>query len=242
MNRHPLPAAAIVPSLLIVAPTFGSASIDRAVADADDFLSRQPNGWYVRASGMVVDQQDARLRDRTPGQVIEAAAVSAGLPATGWELESDTGFGLTVATGYRFENSPLSLELEYSYRSADFDRIAIGDSAAAEGEGDVHALMLNVMADWKLGFGRLGAYVGGGVGLARTSGDLDAIDGVGLPIESDSDTTFAWQAMAGLTWTLTERSQLYGGIRYFDAGDVDFELLGSENASFNYELGLRFFF
>ena len=244
MNRHMVSAAFIVASLLVVsASAVASSSIAAAFARADEFSGQQPSSWYLRASGMLVDQQDAGLRDRTPGGSIEAALVGAGLPSSGWDLQSDTGFGLTLAAGYRLEDSPLSFELEYSYRSADFTSIVAGDLAAsAVGDGQTHALMFNVIGDWALGNSPVGVYAGLGAGIADTRVELRSVDGVDTLLDSDSDTTFAWQAMAGLTVSLGSRSQLYGGIRYFDAGDVDFEALGGENASFNYEVGIRFFF
>lgn len=243
MNRHSLPAAVIVPSILVATPAVASTSIAAAMQDADEFTARPPTSWYVRASGMAIDQQDAALRDRTAGNVIESALTMAGLPSSGWELESDTGFGLTIAAGHRLEQTPISFELEYSYRDVDFDRVtASGLSASAGGDGSTHALMLNVLADWRIGYGPLGVYLGGGIGLAYTEADLRSLDGAATGLASDSDTTFAWQAMAGLTWSVNERTQLYGGVRYFDAGDVDFATSGAENASVGYELGLRFFF
>ena len=242
MNRHMVPAAFVASLLVASASAVASSSIASAVAQADEFAGQPPSSWYVRASGMLVDQQDARLLDNTPGGAIRSALVAAGLPSSGWDLQTDTGFGLTLAAGYRLENSPFSVELEYSYRSVDFQTIVAGDlGVSAVGDGETHALMFNVIGDWAIGNSPVGVYAGVGAGIADTTADLQSVDGVASGLASDSDTTFAWQAMAGLTLTLGNRSQLYGGIRYFDAGDVDFQALGSENASFNYELGIRFF-
>jgi len=101
MNRHSLPAAVIVPSILVATPAVASTSIAAAMQDADEFTARPPTSWYVRASGMAIDQQDAALRDRTAGNVIESALTMAGLPSSGWELESDTGSGFRNPCGLR---------------------------------------------------------------------------------------------------------------------------------------------
>lgn len=102
--------------------------------------------------------------------------------------------------------------------------------------------MLDVLADWPIGHRPLGVHLRGGVGLARAEADLRSLDGVATGLASDSDPGFAWPAPAGLSWSIDERTQMHGGVRYFDAGDVDFETIGAEHSSLGRELGLRFIF
>ncbi len=63
-----------------------------------------------------------------------------------------------------------------------------------------------------------------------------------LAFPNDSDFSLAWQVMGGARWSIGEHWVLFGGVRYFDAGDVDFETFGGTNRSLNVELGVRFYF
>ncbi|MGD9830418.1 MAG: outer membrane protein, partial [Hyphomicrobiaceae bacterium] len=83
-----------------------------------------------------------------------------------------------------------------------------------------YTMMVNAYFD--LGtWGRITPYVGAGIGMAYNRVDKvyftnnPALTGI---ISGDSDLSFAWSLMAGLSFRLTERAILDVGYRYMDLG------------------------
>ena len=175
-------------------------------------------GYYVRVSGMVVEQQND------------------GRPSSGEPIEFNTGGGFSLAIGYRLgDEVPISLEGEYTYRYVDADGAIGGD-----GSIKLHTLAFNVVLDLPDLLGPVGLYGGGGIGFtidsfafsSSGSGSSAAISGNG----------FYWQFRGGLTISITSRMQLYAGVIWSDAGTssnamqtVDIEMLSAE-------FGFRMFF
>ncbi|HEX2861238.1 MAG TPA: outer membrane beta-barrel protein [Lacunisphaera sp.] len=87
---------------------------------------------------------------------------------------------------------------------------------------------------------KLGYYFGAGAGLART--ELKA-PGSGVPTISDSDTSFAAQAFAGLTYHASATVSLHAGVKYIWIDDV--KLLGinaevGDDVAFSGGLSIKF--
>ncbi len=190
-------------------------------------------GLYLKVSGMWVDQDDSDLTDEE----------GASLDAT---LEFDSGYGILGGVGYTLSLGlpvSVSVEVEYAFRTADVD--TLNDPAVplpVTGSNDSHSVMANAIAALDLG-GGFGLYGGVGIGATITTADL-AVDlggGLALEVPSDDDTTFSWQVLGGVQFS-TGNLLLYGGVRYFDAGDVDFEDFGGENSSLAVEAGVRLYF
>lgn len=91
---------------------------------------------------------------------------------------------------------------------------------------------------------RLNWYIGGGLGVAISSIDID------FPGSSndwdDSETNFFAQAATGLVWNISDSFEIFGGVRYLymdGNDDVDgHDIPGILDDDFFYELGLRFNF
>lgn len=89
-------------------------------------------------------------------------------------------------------------------------------------------------------------YVGGGLGTAWV--DFNSVSPAVAGRIDDNDWAFAWQLMAGLSYAIAPRMDVFGGYRYFDIGeasvrsanlgDVDVDGL----ASHNIEVGVRYRF
>jgi len=212
----------------------GPAILCAAVLATDPVGQQQaPDGLYVKFAGSVVSQQDAEL-------------LSVGGVPLSATLDFDVGYGAQGGVGYTFvwESGPsVSLEFEYSFRTADIDELSAPPlTLPATGQNESHSLMFNVIGSIDIA-GGFGLYAGGGIGVAITNSDL-TID-LGGPIVSfpgDTDTTLAWQVMGGVQCAFGAHLVLYGGVRYFDAGTVVFETFQSENKSVSVELGLRVYF
>lgn len=194
----------------------------------------KPGGLYVKLSGAVLQQQDSDL------------ASVGGIPLNA-TLEFDSGFGVHGAVGYTWSGeSPVSvsLELEYSFRTADHETLSAPPLfIPAAGTNESHSLTLNGLASVEIA-GGFGLYGGAGIGVTRTLSDLvlDLGGGLMLPFPGDEDVTISWQVMGGVQYAIGRHIVVFGGVRYFDAGDVQFETFGSENKSISVEIGLRVYF
>lgn len=128
--------------------------------------------------------------------------------------DTDVSFGggsvFGGSVGYTYPGTSLSAELEYTYRTGD------SDSGATAG-GDFASTSVMVNAVYSLGqTGAFTPYVGGGLGLV-TEIDFDVPDGGG-EIEFNDRGGLAGQIFAGASYAITERTSLFGEVRYFDGG------------------------
>ncbi|MGH6743851.1 outer membrane protein, partial [Novosphingobium sp.] len=123
--------------------------------------------------------------------------------------EFGTGFDGGVALGYDF--GPFRLETEASYRQASF-----------MGSNGPDASNLTFMVNGLLDFGPddgLQGYVGGGAGVGRVHYD----------IFDDSDTGFAWQAIAGIRAPISSHVDVGLKYRFSNVNNLDFvDVAGNE--------------
>ncbi len=213
----------------------GPAILCAAVLAADPVGQQQsPDGLYLKLAGSLVLQQEAEL-------------LSVGGVPLSATLNFDVGYGVQGGVGYTFagESGPsVSLEFEYSFRTAEIDELSAPPlTLPATGQNESHSLMLNVIGSINIA-GGLGLYAGGGIGVAITNSDLTIELGPGMTVSfpGDTDTTLAWQGMVGVQYAFGAHLVLYSGLRYFDAGTVGFDTFQSENKSLSVELGLRIHF
>ncbi|MET0251385.1 MAG: OmpA family protein [Novosphingobium sp.] len=173
--------------------------------------------WYVEIDGGAMLLEDL---DFDIGAINNAAT-----------LDSDYGYDFGGIVGYDF--GPFRLEAEASYREADPDDIATsvrfpagsttsltGPAGVFDTAGDTNALsfMVNGLLDFGSDDGLQG-FIGGGVGVARVDLDL-SVNAAGPGIVDDSDTGFAWQALAGIRAPLTDHWDAGIKYRFFNADDV----------------------
>ena len=160
------------------------------------------------------------------------------------ELEFDDGFGVSLALGYDLPALPISLEVEYSYRDAESETLSIsGLPVPVDFEADLglHTFMVNGVLNFNIGGTPLGVYGAAGIGYTLSTVDVASI--AGLPVDQDEeDFTFAYQLKAGMTFELTDDVLLYGGVRWFDALEADYDDVEVEEASVDLEIGLKFYF
>jgi len=190
------------------------------------------NGWYVGLEGGANWIEDADW------------IFDVGAPAT---TSFDTGWAALGTVGYQWRSWRLELELGYRANELDTFQFPPGPSFAANGEFNEYTAMLNVLYDFGL-TERLGLFVGAGAG-----GDFieyeDNNSGHGVVIHDD-DWVFAWQAIAGLNYHLTGRTDLFVAYRYFNADDPFFSTVAAGGHSDSYDeivkhtatIGLRYHF
>jgi OmpA-OmpF porin, OOP family len=172
--------------------------------------------WYVGVDGgaMLVEDLDLDI-GATP---IEATA------------NTDTGYDFGAVVGHDFGG--FRLEAEVSYREADLTSVAgatrflpiasnplstVAGTYAAAGDANALSFMVNGMLDFGDDDGLQG-FVGGGAGVAR----VDVHNVVSAPTWlDDSDTGFAWQAIAGIRAPLSDSWDVGLKYRFFNAASVD---------------------
>lgn len=236
-------------SMLRFAPLVAVMAFPVAVsAQVDDFDDQESleqfdigfdgksSGYYIQVSGMIVD-----VRDQDAG----AGESAFGAGAADGEVSFDTGFGLSAAIGYEFETAPFRVEFEYTYRDSDIDELDTGGAGSFSADGSIesHAFMFNGIFDFAFAGTPFSWYAGAGIGFAYIEGDLDS-DAGGAIIDAGSgdDTQFAWQVMTGVEYQIDEHFTLFGGFRFFEGNEPEFDFASFEYDSLNYELGLRYYF
>ncbi len=141
------------------------------------------------------------------------------------------GYDFGALVGYDFGG--FRLEAEASFREADVDNVeafvgGLPSSTATalrlgqyDAAGDVNALsfMLNGLLDFGDDDGLQG-YAGGGVGVARVDAQA-SINATGPGVVDDSDTGFAWQAIAGVRAPISDRWDAGLKYRFFNAPNVN---------------------
>ena len=206
---------------------------------------QEDSSFYGTVSGMYVVPRDSEL-----SETIDDVGLSI-------DLELDGGFGFTGAVGYGGETGP-SGEIEFGYRSADFNKLK-GISATAQGvtvsvpgelpvDGDVTTLSLMANGIYVFEAGNLRPYVGGGLGLARHDATMDAqtleYEGQVVSVDetSDDDVVFAYQAMAGVSIPISEGVEMRAGYRYFATAESEFDGSKTTYGTHNFEVGMVFRF
>ncbi|WP_164115691.1 OmpA family protein [Sphingorhabdus sp. Alg239-R122] len=176
------------------------------------------DAWYVGVDGgaTIVEDMDLDI-----GGISDAAS-----------LDHKVGYDFGGYVGYDFGG--FRLETEVSWREADPDsltstvRIPTGNSGigptgifpGVAGDSNVLSFMLNGMLDFGDDDGVQG-FVGGGAGVARVNVDNIAQTPAGGPWLDDSDTGFAWQALAGVRAPLSDSWDVGLKYRFFNADKIN---------------------
>jgi OOP family OmpA-OmpF porin len=167
--------------------------------------------WYVQVEGgpMIVEDMSFKVQ-------------GVGTPS---KLDSKTGYDFGGVVGYDF--GMFRLESEASYRRANADNYTVnGYSMGKTSVGHVDALsfMVNGLLDFGPDDGLQG-FVGGGVGVARIRAVLNGTGASGINgAVNDSDTGFAWQALAGVRAPISSHWDAGLEYRFFNEDNVNLVL------------------
>ncbi|WP_157081246.1 outer membrane protein, partial [Novosphingobium naphthalenivorans] len=134
------------------------------------------------------------------GMIVEDANLDIAGVKNADTAEFDAGFDGGAVVGYDFGG--FRLETEASYREANVKYVS--------GKANNLSFMVNGLLDFGPDDGLQG-FVGGGVGVARV--DVDAVN--------DSDTGFAWQAIAGIRAPLSDHWDVGLKYRFMNVDNVD---------------------
>ena len=188
-----------------------------STALASPALARDKS-WYVgiEGGGMIVEDIDYDV---------------VGTNRTGVaSVDHDYGYDVDAVMGYDFGG--FRLETEVGYRRATVDgfssttltntgigagTVAAGNYDYAGGSTSALSFMLNGLLDFGADDGIQG-FVGGGVGVARVKANYALNNRADFL--NDSDTVFAWQALAGIRAPLTDHIDATLKYRFFNADNV----------------------
>ena len=177
------------------------------------------DAWYVGVEGGAMIVEDI---DYTINGVSRAGRA---FNNNGWDVDAIIGydfggFRAEAEVGYRratIDTWQASVTTPYYTAAGTIANIAPGTFDYVGGRTSALSFMLNGLVDFGDDDGIQG-FIGGGVGVARISADY-ALTTRGSWLD-DSDTVFAWQAIAGLRQPISDNIDVTLKYRFFNADNV----------------------
>ena len=185
-----------------------------STAIASPALARN-DAWYIGIEG--------------GPSIVEDISFDVGATSNAILVDSDTGYDVDGIIGYDFGGFRLESEVGYKKANANSLSSALtfpipgssgvtnapsGTFSNINGDTSVLSFMINGMLDFGDDDG-LNGYVGVGGGIARVKGSY-AVGAAANSID-DSDTGFAWQAIAGVRVPLSDHWDIGLKYRFFNA-------------------------
>ena len=188
-----------------------------STAIATPALARN-DAWYIGAEGGAM--------------IVEKLSVDIGTLTAAGAAKQDKGYDVDGVIGYDF--GAFRLEAEVGYKASRLDiwtnstttpygtpvkSAAAGTYKGATGTTSALSFMINGLLDFGDDDG-LNGYIGGGAGVARVKLSNYSIDPAGGFL-NDSDTGFAYQAIAGVRAPITSHIDVGLKYRFFNADKID---------------------
>lgn len=150
-------------------------------------------------------------------------------------ITHDLGFDLGVATGYALPF--FRVEAELNSRNGDVHRIE-GENART-GDFTAYSAMANLYLDFA-NPSLVTPFIGAGGGILRLS--IDELRSDSVSIGDQSDSTEAWQLMAGMAVKLAPHTNLDLTYRYLDCSDLSWAGATTDYTVNSFVVGLRYTF
>lgn len=165
-----------------------------------------PLPWYWSFSGSYSIMPDSDSRTHAT-------------PSVTGTTDMKGGYGANLAVGMPLPNS-FRLELEGGYIRNNIDSLSSGGgTAAASGKIETWTGLLNVYYDLKTNT-PWSPYIGAGLGAARHHEEVN-LPVAGGQIIDDTDTVFAYQASAGLSYAVNPSTTVFTGYRFYAESDPE---------------------
>jgi opacity protein-like surface antigen len=156
-------------------------------------------------------------------------------------FDHDTGYTLGIAVGAAVVPN-LAVELEYTYRKADFTVRDRDEGDQTDGDTSSKSLMVNAlyMFDSMGPTGAIQPYVGAGIGAANVEKSAGGQD-------FEADRLLAYQLIGGVGYTVNPNMNLFAEGRWFQTESDKFEGPDQESfdgrfKTFDLLVGMRFAF
>ena len=192
------------------------------------------NGWYASLGpslvfGYPVDiESDGTVPITTAPLFPGGPAVVANIPVD-ISLDTDTGFGVNGAVGYRFDDA--RVELEVAYTNNDVEGVTVNNLAEVPLDGNIESAQFMVNGYYDIPTkSRFSPYIGGGVGVATlTADDVEAnIPGIGALGLDDTGASFVFQVKAGVGYEISEQASAFLGYRLHGIPGQNFEAFNAD--------------
>jgi len=177
------------------------------------------NSFYVGVEGGAMIVEDTEFDYSTATTVLDSAMI----------VDHKTGVDLDLIGGYDFGWLRAEAELGYKRAGNNKTNVNQGLTGALPGgfyDTDGRVSVLSAMANLLIDFGDeegWAGYIGGGAGLARVKYKVD-INGLASPLGfSDSDDSFAWQAIAGVRKAISSNIDVGLKYRFFNASNLNYD-------------------
>lgn len=200
-------------------------------------------GALAFVAGTAMAQSTERTGYYVEGKLGLNVPSDADLEGTGFNnsVEFDNDAAGFLVLGYDYEGLWRG-ELELGHRLNDVDEVS---GVNASGDADVTSLMANIIADFDIGEPLVKPFLGAGLGVAYV--DANGINPVNGSSVSDDDISVAAQALAGVSFQMTDQMDLVAQYSYIYVPDLEFGLNNGQNADADYaaqtvSLGLRYRF
>ncbi len=162
------------------------------------------------------------------------------------DAKFDTGWVGGVALGYDYGNG-MRGEIGLDYRQGDVDKVG---GTSASGKARAASLMISGYYDFFreddfFRGSKIQPYIGAGIGVGFV--DLDSVSPVSGSAIKDDDVDFAYQGMAGIAISVSPRTKVTLGYRYFTVPSLNLKTTGGASIDADYAnheimLGVRFSF
>jgi outer membrane protein OmpA-like peptidoglycan-associated protein/opacity protein-like surface antigen len=163
--------------------------------------------------------------------IVEDIDVDIGANQNALSLDHDYGYDGGLFVGY--DLGGFRIEGEVAYKKADIkgfettialpgqNSATFAKNGAAQGDVSALSFMLNAMLDFGDDDGITG-FVGGGAGMARVNMDGPLLFSTGTsPVAvDDSDSRFAWQAIAGVRQAISDNIDITVKYRFFNVDNL----------------------
>ena len=143
-------------------------------------------------------------------------------------LDYKTGLDLDIIGGYDF--GLIRGEFEAGYKRASIDEVSFLNTGVASDSGG-HVRAFSAMANALVDIGDengLSGYFGGGLGLANVRYRLHFNEPGNVGNGSDSDRSFAYQAIVGVRHAVSDNIDVGVKYRYFVAPKLNFDIIDGE--------------
>ena len=264
MNKHLNPLRNIFIASLALSTPFATMAIE--------------DGFYAAVSIGTADTSSSDNAGRFTTDFTTGTVTGVNPPLTlpegadvGWNTEFDKGDTYSIVLGNK--NGSGRWELEYTEIDSDVEThtgveagglalgaidagvlisgnvgdlgVSVADLVAAgQGSLETSGIFVNYFYDLA-NSSSFTPFLGVGVGYASTDVNYRPS---GVEIINDSDDNFAYQVMAGASFSLTDNLDIVGTLRYRDFGDAEVEAslfpatFDVENQSTQFDIGLRYGF
>lgn len=215
-----------------IGPEDGANNLAPLVAQAQQPPSN--NGWYVSLAPNLVFGYPVNIESDGPVAITTAPlfpggpAVTANIPID-IALDTDTGFGVSGAAGYRFDDA--RLELEVAYNNNNVDGVTVNNLAEIPLDGDIESAQFMVNGYYDIPTNsRFSPYIGGGVGVATlNANDVEAnVPGLGALALDDTGVSFVFQAKAGVNYAISDQASAFLGYRLHGIPGQNFDAFGAD--------------